>query len=202
MSKVLQERGFGSPPSSTETNPRDHVKSILTAKADLAGICHIGSGEGINESFDPYYGNYIELNDLDMPLERRMNQDDFDPTIDFVNEPTYKSCYKMKFSCMIGYKHVSADFLPTLSINMMTKRFYNSIIKDKGDHEGKKLAGTLINMPIFVGNFSIISRFTIIDDMDGTSGVVLGMTFCKKLVSCQKIMEKFTRRDECEQVEE
>ncbi|GJZ63721.1 mitochondrial proton/calcium exchanger protein-like protein isoform X1 [Tanacetum coccineum] len=30
MSKVLQERGFGSLPSSTETNPRDHVKSIST----------------------------------------------------------------------------------------------------------------------------------------------------------------------------
>ncbi|GJT39888.1 hypothetical protein Tco_0939753 [Tanacetum coccineum] len=29
MSKVLQERGFKSLPSSTETNPRDHVKSIL-----------------------------------------------------------------------------------------------------------------------------------------------------------------------------
>ncbi|GKF08132.1 putative reverse transcriptase domain-containing protein [Tanacetum coccineum] len=28
MSKVLQERGFGSLPSSTETNLRDHVKSI------------------------------------------------------------------------------------------------------------------------------------------------------------------------------
>ncbi|GJR52316.1 hypothetical protein Tco_1402837 [Tanacetum coccineum] len=26
-------------------------------------------GEAINESFDPLYGNYIELNDLDMPLE-------------------------------------------------------------------------------------------------------------------------------------
>ncbi|GKF26810.1 hypothetical protein Tco_0082704 [Tanacetum coccineum] len=30
MSKVLQERGFESLPSSTETNPGDHVKSILT----------------------------------------------------------------------------------------------------------------------------------------------------------------------------
>ncbi|GJY61968.1 putative reverse transcriptase domain-containing protein [Tanacetum coccineum] len=30
MSKVLQERGFGSLPSSTEANPRDHVKSIST----------------------------------------------------------------------------------------------------------------------------------------------------------------------------
>ncbi|GJU40416.1 hypothetical protein Tco_1193373 [Tanacetum coccineum] len=30
MSKVLQERGFGSLPSLTKTNPRDQVKSILT----------------------------------------------------------------------------------------------------------------------------------------------------------------------------
>ncbi|GJT86172.1 hypothetical protein Tco_1067889 [Tanacetum coccineum] len=30
MSKVLQERGFGSLPSSTEMNPRDQVKSIST----------------------------------------------------------------------------------------------------------------------------------------------------------------------------
>ncbi|GJQ99012.1 hypothetical protein Tco_0521997 [Tanacetum coccineum] len=35
MSKVLQERGFGSLPSSTETNPRNQVKSISTTnKAD------------------------------------------------------------------------------------------------------------------------------------------------------------------------
>ncbi|GKE00003.1 ribonuclease H-like domain-containing protein [Tanacetum coccineum] len=38
MSKVLQERGFGSLPSSTETNPRDQVKSISTATADLSEI--------------------------------------------------------------------------------------------------------------------------------------------------------------------
>ncbi|GJV42777.1 retrovirus-related pol polyprotein from transposon TNT 1-94 [Tanacetum coccineum] len=44
MSKVLQERGFGSLPSSTETNLRDHVKSISTAvKADMTLIRRIGS---------------------------------------------------------------------------------------------------------------------------------------------------------------
>ncbi|GKF73075.1 hypothetical protein Tco_0219407, partial [Tanacetum coccineum] len=155
-------------------------------------------GEAINESFDRHYGNYIELNDLDMPLEPSRDQDDeFKPTLDFVNEPALKNCYKMKFSCMIVYKHVIADFLLTLSINMMTKRFYNSIIKDKGDHEGKNLAGTLIDKPIFVRNFSIILGFSIIDDMDIISGVVLVMPFCKKFVSCQKTMEKFTHEDEC-----
>ncbi|GJX32841.1 putative reverse transcriptase domain-containing protein [Tanacetum coccineum] len=119
-------------------------------------------GEAVNKSFDLYYGNYIKLNDLDMPLEPRMDQDDeFEPTLDFVNGPTYKSYYKMNFSYMIRYRHVNADFLPTLSINMITKHFYNSIIKDKG--------------------------FSIINDVDIISGIVLGMLLCKKFVSCQKI---------------
>ncbi|GJW52181.1 hypothetical protein Tco_0093532 [Tanacetum coccineum] len=194
MSKVLQEREIGGLPSSTKPNPRDHVNSISTAKSDSSVIRRIGSGpyvvsdaqysslssetvptdlgsktefvgEAINESFDPLYGNYIELNDLDMPLELRMNQDDFEPTLDFINESTYKS------------------------------------FKDKGDQEGKNLAGTLIDIPIFIGNFSIISGFSITDDMDITSGVVLGMPFCKKFVSCQKIIERFAHGDECERTD-
>ncbi|GJR94607.1 hypothetical protein Tco_0266781 [Tanacetum coccineum] len=44
MSNVLQEKGFGSLPSSTKMNPRDHVKSISTAKVDSTGIRRIGSG--------------------------------------------------------------------------------------------------------------------------------------------------------------
>ncbi|GJW09064.1 hypothetical protein Tco_1571487 [Tanacetum coccineum] len=44
MSKVLQERGFGSLPSSTKTNPRDQVKSISTTiEADSHPIRRIGS---------------------------------------------------------------------------------------------------------------------------------------------------------------
>ncbi|GKB29359.1 hypothetical protein Tco_0868760 [Tanacetum coccineum] len=38
ISMVLQERGFGNLPSSTEKNPRDQVKSISTAKVDFLGI--------------------------------------------------------------------------------------------------------------------------------------------------------------------
>ncbi|GKB04849.1 mitochondrial proton/calcium exchanger protein-like protein isoform X1 [Tanacetum coccineum] len=44
MSKVLQERGFESLPSSTKTNLRDHVKSILTTvEVDASSIRRIGS---------------------------------------------------------------------------------------------------------------------------------------------------------------
>ncbi|GJW69143.1 hypothetical protein Tco_0123567 [Tanacetum coccineum] len=46
MCKVLQERGFGSLPSSTEANPKDQVKSISTTiKADSCPIRHIGSSQ-------------------------------------------------------------------------------------------------------------------------------------------------------------
>ncbi|GKB42923.1 hypothetical protein Tco_0887865 [Tanacetum coccineum] len=44
MSKVPQERGSGSLPSSTETNPRDHVNSIsTTVETDTIPIRRIGS---------------------------------------------------------------------------------------------------------------------------------------------------------------
>ncbi|GJU21358.1 hypothetical protein Tco_1154700 [Tanacetum coccineum] len=46
MSKVLQERGFRSLPNSTETNPRDQVKSISTTiEADSNSIRRIGSNQ-------------------------------------------------------------------------------------------------------------------------------------------------------------
>ncbi|GJU29299.1 hypothetical protein Tco_1172888 [Tanacetum coccineum] len=44
MSKVLQEKGFGSLPSSTEVNPQDQVKLISTAKANFSKIRHIECG--------------------------------------------------------------------------------------------------------------------------------------------------------------
>ncbi|GKE50516.1 hypothetical protein Tco_1481774 [Tanacetum coccineum] len=44
MSKVLQERGSGSLPRSTETNPRDHVNSIsTTVETDTTLIRCVGS---------------------------------------------------------------------------------------------------------------------------------------------------------------
>ncbi|GJS92949.1 hypothetical protein Tco_0799917 [Tanacetum coccineum] len=56
MSKVLQERGFGSLPSSTEVNPRDQVKSISTTiEADSCPICCIGSSQYAKGSYRPQF---------------------------------------------------------------------------------------------------------------------------------------------------
>nr|GEW31871.1 hypothetical protein [Tanacetum cinerariifolium] len=160
MSKVLQEREFGSLPSSTKTNLRDHVKSISTiVEADSYPIRHfiildmpedikvplilerpflstahakidvfkrkitlrvrkekiifksvkptrslinkvymlslrermdldlearlMGETLVLNRSLDPFYEDYIKLNDLNIPLELRRDQvDDLMPTIE------------------------------------------------------------------------------------------------------------------------
>ncbi|GKE98487.1 hypothetical protein Tco_0021838, partial [Tanacetum coccineum] len=50
--KVLQERGFGSLPSFTKTNPRDQVKSISTAKANFSKIRRMGSDPYAREAND------------------------------------------------------------------------------------------------------------------------------------------------------
>nr|GEY64667.1 ribonuclease H-like domain-containing protein [Tanacetum cinerariifolium] len=180
---------LGQPFLSTAHSKIDVFKRKITfmLKNLYSKIELIGEGD---ESFDPMYGNYIELNDLDAP---KTNQDgSFDPTFVKTNS------YKMKFSCVIGYKYVNADLLPSFSINLMSKSFYYSIIKDKD--EGKIHAETLVDIPVFVRNFSIITGFTIIDGDDVTKDVVLGMKFCKKYTSCQMILKKFALRDKYERI--
>ncbi|GJZ67822.1 putative reverse transcriptase domain-containing protein [Tanacetum coccineum] len=361
MSKVLQERGFGSLPSSTETNPRDHVKSISTiVEADASSIHHIGShqyaisteqnraivsvmplstylnfglgklaytkltielanrtvkypkgiaenvlagigkfvfpidfiiidmpedikvllilrrpflstahakidvykrkitlrvreeriifisvkpasslikrvymlslrermeldlearlmGETlvINRSLDPFFEDYIELNDLNVPLELRKNQaDDLMRTIkegEVIEEFRTRNDARMdskvfgypsdcdhdkkihidcacnlKFSCMIGFEFLHANFFPILYVNVMTKKFHNSIIRDKMEYKGNNVVGTLMNIPIIVGTFSILTDFVVLEDMDayrdeGMSDVIFGEPFLREV---------------------
>ncbi|GJW57902.1 zf-CCHC domain-containing protein [Tanacetum coccineum] len=348
MSKVLQERGLGSLPSSTETNPRDHVKSIsTTVEADMTPIRHIGSSQyavsapqnihndslprkekdpgsftlpcyinnicfenaladlgasvsvmplstylnlglgelahtkltveladrsvkhpkgiaenilvGIgdekiifktvkpasslikrvymlslrermeldlearlmgetlilNRSLNPLYGDYIELNDLNVPLELRGDQvDDLMPTIEEGEVEDAKTrnddkmvsrifgypndydedektridyAYNLKFSCMIGFEFVHANFFPNLPINVMSKKFYNSIMKDKIKFRKRNELGNFVNVPVFIGNFYVVTDFIVVEDMDpylddGMGDIVVGEPFCK--VSC------------------
>ncbi|GJS00933.1 ribonuclease H-like domain-containing protein [Tanacetum coccineum] len=149
------------------------IKRIFVIKSFDSKTNFIGEGD---KSFDLIYGSYIELNDLDTPLETKTDRDDFVPIL------VKTGSYKMEFSCVIGYKYVITNFLPSLPINLMSKSFYYSISGDKD--EGKSHAGTLIDIPVFVGSFSIILGFTIIDDDDMTKDVVLSMKFCKKYASC------------------
>ncbi|GKF17928.1 hypothetical protein Tco_0062846, partial [Tanacetum coccineum] len=73
MSKVLQERGFGSLPSSTEANPRDQVKSISTTiKADSCPIRRIGSSQYVVSTGQNHTLMY-ETRKMTIPFPSRLN---------------------------------------------------------------------------------------------------------------------------------
>ncbi|GJV30013.1 hypothetical protein Tco_1386461 [Tanacetum coccineum] len=74
--------------------------------------------------------------------------------------------YNLKFSCMIGFEFVHANFFPNLPINVMSKKFYNSIIKDKVEFSGRTELGNFSNVLVFIGNFYVVNDFTVVKDMD------------------------------------
>nr|GEV82563.1 hypothetical protein [Tanacetum cinerariifolium] len=164
MNKVLQEKGIESFPGSIEPNPMDHVKSISTAKANSFVIRRIELG--------PYTEarevRIIEIYDHTLPQKEK------DPGI-----------FTLPFIYNICFDKALVDL--GSSVSVMPFYTYSNLGLDKGDYEGKNLAGTLIDIPIFVETFSIILGFSITDDMDITSRVVLGMPFCKMFVSCQRL---------------
>ncbi|GJV28207.1 putative reverse transcriptase domain-containing protein [Tanacetum coccineum] len=176
----------------------------------------IGETLVLNRSKDPLYGDYIELNNLNVPLELRRDQvDDLMPTIEEgevieevkarndnkmiskifgypsnydQDEKIHIDCaYNLKFSCMIGFEFLHANLFPNFPINVMSKKFYNSIMKDTIEFKGRNELEIWANIPIFIGNFCVLTNFTVVEDMDpyldeGMGEVVVGEPFCK--VSC------------------
>ncbi|GKC45908.1 hypothetical protein Tco_1063630 [Tanacetum coccineum] len=150
----------------------------------------------LNRSLDPISGDFIELNDLNEPLELRRNQgEDLMPTIKegkvikefrarndtrmiseifgYPNDHDHDKkihmdyAYNIKFSCMIGFKFIHANFFPILYVNIMSRKFHNSIMKDKMEFKGNNVVGTLMNVPIFIGTFSVTTDFAVFKDIDG-----------------------------------
>ncbi|GJT82915.1 homeodomain-like protein [Tanacetum coccineum] len=74
--------------------------------------------------------------------------------------------YNLKFSCMMGFKYVHTNFLLILPINVMSKKFYNSIMIDKIEFNGRNELGNFVNAPIFIENFHVIIDFRVVEDMD------------------------------------
>ncbi|GKB23164.1 putative reverse transcriptase domain-containing protein [Tanacetum coccineum] len=194
----------------------------------------------LNRSLDPLYGDYIELNDLNVSLELRRDQvNNLMPTIEegeVIDRPMIEEvitrnenkmlskiirypsgydeyekiridcAYNLKFSCLIGFELVHANLFPNLPINDMAKKFYNSIIKDKIEFRGRNELGNFANVPVFIGNFYVITDFTVVEDMDpyldkGMGEVVVGEPFCE--VSCVEtrrfdgIIYKLQDEDRC-----
>ncbi|GJU40415.1 hypothetical protein Tco_1193372 [Tanacetum coccineum] len=165
----------------------------------------------INRSLDPLNGDYIELNDLNEPFELRRNQgNDLMPTIKegkvigefrarndarmvseiFGYPSNYdhdkKICidyaYTLKFSCMIGFQY----FFLLLYVNVMSKKFHNSIMKDKMVYKENNVIGALMNVPIFVGTFSALTDYAVLKNTDayrdeGMGDVNFGEPFLREV---------------------
>ncbi|GJR45261.1 hypothetical protein Tco_1313364 [Tanacetum coccineum] len=149
----------------------------------------------LNRSLEPFFEDYIELNDLNEPFELKRNQgDNLIPTIkegEVIEEfrtrddeldariddyPSYcdydKNIYihcahNLNFSCMIGFEFTYANFFPLKYVNVMSKKFHNSIMKEKLEYKGNNVVGALMNIPIFVGTFYVMTDFVVLENMDG-----------------------------------
>ncbi|GJZ19071.1 DNA/RNA polymerases superfamily protein [Tanacetum coccineum] len=86
----------------------------------------------------------------------------------------------------IGIEFTQANFFPKLYVNVMSKKFHNSIMKEKMVYKGNNVVGALMNVPIFVGTFSIVTDFTVLEDMDaysdeGMGDVIFGHPFLREV---------------------
>ncbi|GJX35310.1 homeodomain-like protein [Tanacetum coccineum] len=168
----------------------------------------------LNRSLDPFFEDYIELNDLNEPIKLRRNQgDDLMPTIkegkvikEFItrddelhteidNYPSYceydkkihiDCAHNLKFSCMIGFEFTHTNFFPLLYVNVMSKKFHNSIMRDKMVYKGKNIVGALMNVPIFVRTFSVVTDFSVLENMntyrdEGMGDVIFSELFLREV---------------------
>nr|GEW61783.1 homeodomain-like protein [Tanacetum cinerariifolium] len=97
----------------------------------------------LNRSLNPFFEDYIELNDLNKPFELRRNQSD--------------------------------DLMSTIEEG-----------EDKMEYKGNNVVGTLMNIPIFVGTFSILTDFTVLENMnayhvEGMGDVIFGEPFLREV---------------------
>ncbi|GJS06383.1 retrovirus-related pol polyprotein from transposon TNT 1-94 [Tanacetum coccineum] len=81
------------------------------------------------------------------------------------------------------------DILKTRNNESFDEEFYNSIMKDKVEYKGTNVVGAFMNVPIFVGKFSIVTHFAVVENIDGyrdqdMGDVIFGEPFCK--ASCVK----------------
>ncbi|GKD09088.1 putative reverse transcriptase domain-containing protein [Tanacetum coccineum] len=168
----------------------------------------------LNRSLDPFLEDYIKLNDLNEPFKLKRNQgDDLIPTIkegevieEFRNRdedldtgiddyPSYcdsdkkihiDCAHNLKFSCMIGFEFTHANFFPLLYVNVMSKKFHNSIMKDKMVYKGYNVVEALMSAPIFVGTFSVAADFAVLENMEdyrdeGMGDVIFGEPFLRNV---------------------
>ncbi|GKA71487.1 hypothetical protein Tco_0777626 [Tanacetum coccineum] len=112
--------------------------------------------------------------------------DDYPSYCDYDKKIHIDCARNLKFSCMIGFEFTHASFFPLLYVNVMSKKFHNSIMKEKMVYKGNNVVGALMNVPIFVGNFSVVTDFAVLENMDdyhneGMGDVIFAELFLREV---------------------
>ncbi|GJS80227.1 hypothetical protein Tco_0730108 [Tanacetum coccineum] len=109
----------------------------------------------LNRSLDPFLEDYIKLNDLNEPFVLRRNQgDDLMPTIE-------EGEVIEEFRTRDDELDAGIDDYP--SYCDYDKKIH---IDYKMVYKGNNVVGALINVPIFVGTFSVVMDFAVLKNMD------------------------------------
>ncbi|GKA80751.1 hypothetical protein Tco_0787443 [Tanacetum coccineum] len=121
-----------------------------------------------------------KVNELDIGI------DDYPSYCNYDKKIHIDCAHNLKFSCMIGFEFTHANFFPLLYVNVMSKRFHNSIIKDKMVYKGNNVVGALMNVLIFVGTFSVVMDFAVIENIDAyrderMGDVIFGEPFLREV---------------------
>ncbi|GJW87757.1 ribonuclease H-like domain-containing protein [Tanacetum coccineum] len=195
MSKVLQERGVGSLPSSTETNPRYQVKSISNAKADFSKIRRIGCG--------PYAVSgtqHMSLFSETIPFPRRLQNfrcDDWREAQDVKILDAYDHTLPQKekdlgsFTLPCFFHNICFDkALVDLgaSVSVMPFSTYTNLVLGILSHTWltielanrtiKQLRGIAKNVLVRIGKFVFLIDFIILDiPEDDDVPLILGRSF-------------------------
>ncbi|GJT44003.1 putative reverse transcriptase domain-containing protein [Tanacetum coccineum] len=135
----------------------------------------IGETLVLNRSLNPFFEDYIELNYLNEPFELRRNQgDDLMPTIkegEVIEE----------FRTKVNELDIGIDDYPSYCNN--DKKIH---IDYKMVYKGNNVVGALMNVLIFVGTFSVVMDFAVIENMDayrdeGMGDVIFGEPFLREV---------------------
>ncbi|GJS23708.1 hypothetical protein Tco_0452340 [Tanacetum coccineum] len=109
--------------------------------------------------------------------------------------------YDLAFQCLIGFRKFVAFFDPFLPINIITRKAYNTIMVEELESTGKNLVAIVRDVYVFVGSFTYITDFVVLEDIGefiliDKVKVVMGKPFRKitKLeYDCAKGLMSFNR---------
>ncbi|GJR29311.1 hypothetical protein Tco_1105543 [Tanacetum coccineum] len=113
----------------------------------------------------------------------------------------------LAFQCMIGFRKSVAYFDTFLPMNIITRKAYNTIMVEGLESTGKNLVAVVRDVYVFVGSFTYITDFMVLEDIGefiliNKAEVVMGKPFrkitkleydcAKGLMSFNRIFENYT----------